>query len=133
MVYISQTFSTIGSMWLNGSRHGNFDRPSSTAALTPYTSHPFKYTFLPLSDVISVYIPISYFACSDFMLDSFSGTSMVSSCLPSSMARVIWLAYQSVNCLFISPFTKPFGHPNLGLEKVGEIGWNGLQKNVVIR
>ena len=41
---ISQSFSTIGSM-LNETRHGNFDRPCSTAALISDTSHSFKHTF----------------------------------------------------------------------------------------
>ena len=111
MVCISQSFSTTGSMSLNSSRHGNFDRPCSTAALIPDTSHPFKHTFLPSSDVISLYISISHFACCGSILDSFSGVSMVSSSLPSSMARVIWLAYKSVDFLSISLSTKPFGPP----------------------
>ena len=111
MVCISQSFFTIGSMSLNGSRHGNFDRPCSTAALIPDTSHPFKHTFLSSFYVISLYISISHFACSGFMLDNFSETSMVSRSLRSFMARVICLAYQSVNFLFISLLTKPFGPP----------------------
>ena len=129
MVGISQSFSTIGLISLNGSKHGNFDRPYSIAALILDTSHTFKHTFLPSSDVISLYISISHFTCSSIMLDSFSGTSMVSISLPSSMARVIWLAYQSINFFFFhkSLYKTICSSLNVkGLEKVGEIGWNGL-------
>ena len=111
MVCILQSFSTIGSISLNRSRHGNFDRPCSTAGSIPDTFHPFKHALLPSSDVISLYISISHFACNGFILDSFSGTSIVCNSLLSSMASVIWLAHQSVNFLFISVFTKPFGPP----------------------
>ena len=126
MVCISQSFSTTGSMSLNSSRHGNFDRPCSTAALIPDTSHPFKHTFLPSSDVISWYISISHFACSSFMLDSFSGTSMASSSYP-----LPWLESSSFHTSQHIFFSKVSLQNHFVLPErqgVGKGRWNSLER-----